>query len=69
MKKKEKVTLYFKGGNQMTFKCKSFTLRRSNEEGPYYSSATIEKIDGDVKNLISFDVREVVGVKIKKVLF
>ena len=62
---KEKVTLYFRGGNQLTFKCKSFTIRKSNDEGSYYSSASIDKLN----ETVTFDITEVVGVKIKKVLF
>jgi hypothetical protein len=63
--KREKVTLYFKNGGAMTFKCKSFTITRSITAGEMYSHANWEGVEGAV----SFNINEVIAVRIKKVLF
>jgi len=63
--KREKVTLYFKNGGVMTFKCKSFTITKSIKDGEMYSHAKWEGVNGAV----SFNINEVIAVRIKNVLF
>lgn len=59
----EKVTLYFKGGGSMTFKVKNFEMKKTGGE---YTNA---KWTGVKSQNVSFNLDEVVGVKVKKVWF
>ena len=57
----DKVTLYFKGGGSMTFKVKNFEMTKTGNE---YTNASWKKVNSQD---VSFDLDEVVGVKVKKV--
>jgi hypothetical protein len=58
-----KVTLYFKNGGKMVFKCKGFTITKDPKGG--YSNAEWK----NANQVITFQLDEVIGVTIKKVLF
>ena len=59
----DKVTLYFKGGGSMTFKVKNFEMTKKGGE---FTSARWDHIKSQK---VSFNIDEVIGVKIKKVWF
>jgi hypothetical protein len=61
---KVKVTLHFRNGGAMTFKCVEFQITRSKDGG--YSSATTTNLKG---HSTSFSIGEVIGVQVKNVLF
>ena len=58
-----KVTLYFKNGGKMVFKCKAFTITKDPKGG--YSAAEWK----NAKQVITFQLDQVIGVVIKKVWF
>ena len=61
---KVKVTLHFKNGGSMTFKCEEFRITKSTDGG--YSKSTTTNLKG---RSTSFSIDEVIGVQIKNVLF
>jgi hypothetical protein len=62
--RKIKVTLYFKSGGKMTFKCKEFEATK-NKDRTGYSSCSWEKANP----VITFVLGEVIAIEMKKVLF
>jgi hypothetical protein len=58
-----KVTLYFKNGGKMGFKCKSFNITKDSNGG--YSNAEWKSAN----QIITFQIDEVIGVVIKKAWF